>query len=161
MKFIQGVIVAVRSIKAELDINPSHKVVLTLHPADAAQQELLLANESTIVTLARLERMEVGMDIHAPKASASSVVQGCQIIVPLKGNVDLQGELARLAKEMGKLQAALEVVDKKLSNESFVTRAKPEIVQRERDRAAELKDNLEKLTTLQARFLEALENGED
>ena len=81
--------------------------------------------------------------------------------MPLKGNVDLQGELARLAKEMGKLQAALEVVDKKLSNESFVTRAKPEIVQRERDRAAELKDNLEKLTTLQARFLEALENGED
>ena len=161
MEFIQGVIVAVRTIKAELDINPSHKVVLTLHPADAAQQELLLANESTIVTLARLERMEVGMDIHAPKASASSVVQGCQIIVPLKGNVDLQGELARLAKEMGKLQAALEVVDKKLSNESFVTRAKPEIVQRERDRAAELKDNLEKLTTLQARFLEALENGED
>ena len=161
MEFIQGVIVAVRTIKAELDINPSHKVVLTLHPADAAQQELLLANESTIVTLARLERMEVGMDIHAPKASASSVVQGCQIIVPLKGNVDLQGELARLAKEMGKLQAALEVVDKKLSNESFVTRAKPEIVQRERDRAAELKDNLEKLTTLQARFHEALENGED
>ena len=161
MEFIQGVIVAVRTIKAELDINPSHKVVLTLHPADAAQQELLLANESTIVTLARLERMEVGMDIHAPKASASSVVQGCQIIVPLKGNVDLQGELARLAKEMGKLQAALEVVDKKLSNESFVTRAKPEIVQRERDRAAELKDNLEKLSTLQARFLEALENGED
>ena len=161
MEFIQGVIVAVRTIKAELDINPSHKVVLTLHPADAAQQELLLANESTIVTLARLERMEVGMDIHAPKASASSVVQGCQIIVPLKGNVDLQGELARLAKEMGKLQAALEVVDKKLSNESFVTRAKPEIVQRERDRAAELKDNLEKLTTLQACFLEALENGED
>ncbi len=161
MEFLQGVIVAVRTIKAELDINPSHKVVLTLRPADAGQQELLLANEGTIVTLARLERMEVGMDIHAPKASASSVVQGCQIIVPLKGNVDLQGELARLAKEMGKLQTALEVVDKKLSNESFVTRAKPEIVQRERDRAAELKDNLEKLTTLQARFHEALENGED
>ncbi len=161
MEFLQGVIVAVRTIKAELDINPSHKVVLTLRPADAGQQELLLANEGTIVTLARLERMEVGIDIHAPKASASSVVQGCQIIVPLKGNVDLQGELARLAKEMGKLQTALEVVDKKLSNESFVTRAKPEIVQRERDRAAELKDNLEKLTTLQARFHEALENGED
>ena len=145
MEFVQGVIVAVRTIKAELDIAPSHKVVLKLHPADKTQEDLLLSNASTIQTLARLESMEVGMEVHAPKASASSVVQGCEIIVPLKGNVDLQGELARLAKEMGKIADALAVVDKKLSNESFVSRAKPEIVQRERDRAAELKDNLGKL----------------
>ena len=103
MEFVQGVIVAVRTIKAELDIAPSHKVVLKLHPADKPQEDLLLSNASTIQTLARLETMEVGMEVHAPKASASSVVQGCEIIVPLKGNVDLQGELARLAKEMGKI----------------------------------------------------------
>ena len=160
MEFVQGVIVAVRTIKAELDIAPSHRVVLKLHPADQAQEDLLLANEATIRTLARLESMEVGLEVHAPKASASSVVQGCEIIVPLKGNVDLQGELARLAKEMGKLSDALAVVDKKLANESFVSRAKPEIVQRERDRAAELKDNLGKLEVLRQRFAEALEGGE-
>ena len=161
MEFVQGVIVAVRTIKAELDIAPSHKVVLKLHPADKTQEDLLLSNASTIQTLARLESMEVGMEVHAPKASASSVVQGCEIIVPLKGNVDLQGELARLAKEMGKIADALAVVDKKLSNESFVSRAKPEIVQRERDRAAELKDNLGKLEVLKQRFTEALEGGEE
>ena len=161
MEFVQGVIVAVRTIKAELDIAPSHKVVLKLHPADKTQEDLPLSNASTIQTLARLESMEVGMEVHAPKASASSVVQGCEIIVPLKGNVDLQGELARLAKEMGKIADALAVVDKKLSNESFVSRAKPEIVQRERDRAAELKDNLGKLEVLKQRFTEALEGGEE
>ncbi len=160
MDFIQSVIVAVRTIKAELDIPPSHKVTLLLRPVDEAQKALLLANEGTIMTLARLESMETDLALHAPKASASSVVQGCEVVVPLKGNVDLKGELARLEKEMGKIADALAVVDKKLANESFVSRAKPEIVQRERDRQAELKDSLAKLEVLKARFTEALDGGE-
>ena len=114
-----------------------------------------------IASLARLEKMDIGLDVQAPKASASSVVQGCQIIVPLKGNVDLQSEVARLAKEMGKIEQALQVVAKKLGNESFVSRAKPEIVQREREREAELKDNLAKLTVLKDRFTEVLNSSED
>lgn len=161
MEFVQGVIVSVRTIKAELGIAPARKVTLRLHPADEAQQALVEENRTTIMTLARIEEMQVGADVHAPKASASDVVQGCQVIVPLLGNVDLQGELARLAKEMGKLDAAMQVVRKKLDNESFVSRAKPEIVQRERDRAAEISDSLEKLTRLKARFEQALQGGDE
>ncbi len=161
MDFLQGVIVAVRTMRAELDIPPSHRAVLTLRPADAAQQALLEANRGIITVLARLEAMNTAMDAHAPRASASSVVQGCQVIMPLRGNVDLQGELARLAKEMGKLQAAMDVVAKKLANESFVARARPEIVRRERERAAELKDSLEKMEALRARFTEALDAASD
>ncbi len=160
MEFLQGVIVAVRTIKAELGIAPGHRLHLLLHPADDDQSDLLAANRDLVMSLARLEDMEMGRNIAAPKASATSVVQGCQIIVPLKGNVDLQSEVARLAKEIGKTGAALEVVARKLGNDSFVSRARPEIVQRERDREAELKDNLQKLTSLRARFAEVLDGGE-
>ena len=113
------------------------------------------------MTLARLEDIEAGAGVHAPKASASDVVQGCQIIVPLKGNVDLATEVARLDKEMGKIQKGLEMVEKKLSNENFVARAKPEFVASERARGAELADSLAKLEKLKARFEEALQGGED
>ncbi len=160
MEFLQGVIVAVRTIKAELGISPSHRLHLLLHPAGDDQAALIETNRDLIMSLARLEAMDMGRDVQAPKASATSVVQGCQIIVPLKGNVDLQSEVARLAKEIGKTEAALAVVAKKLGNESFVSRAKPEIVQRERDREAELKDNLHKLTALRTRFAEVLDDGE-
>ncbi len=156
MEFLQGVIVAVRTIKAELGIAPAHRLLLRLHPADEAQRALLEGARSTLLTLARLEDMELGMDIPAPRASASAVVQGCQIIVPLRGNVDLRGELARMDKEMGKIQAGLEPLERKLSNESFVSRARPEVVERERARAAELRDSLAKLEALKARFSEAL-----
>ena len=161
MEFIQGVIVSVRTIKAELGIAPGRKVALKLHPADEAQQALIEANRTMIMTLARLEDIEAGAGVHAPKASASDVVQGCQIIVPLKGNVDLATEVARLEKEMGKIQKGLEMVEKKLSNENFVARAKPEFVASERARGAELADSLAKLEKLKARFEEALQGGED
>lgn len=156
MEFVQGVIVAVRTIKAELGINPSHRVSLLLHPTDAGQEALLQANVGFIQTLGRLESLEIGMALEAPKASASAVVQGCQIIVPLRGAVDLAGELARLDKEMLKLDKDLMGVNAKLANEGFVSRAPAEVVARERERAVQLEDSRQKLTALRQRFAEAL-----
>ncbi|MDO5483957.1 MAG: valine--tRNA ligase [Desulfovibrionaceae bacterium] len=156
MELIQGVIVAVRTIKAELGISPGHRVGLLLHPADADQLALLEENRTLITTLARLESLEAGMELEAPKASASAVVQGCQIIVPLRGAVDLAGELTRLDKEMQKLDKDLAGVNAKLANEGFVSRAPAAVVERERERAAQLADSREKLAALRQRFAEAL-----
>ena len=156
MELIQGIIVAVRTIKAELGISPSHKVSLMLHPVDAAQAELLEGSSQCMTTLARLETLTIGADVHAPKASASAVVEGCQVIVPLKGAVDLNGELARLDKEIAKLEKDVVGVNMKLSNESFVSRAPADVVARERERAEKLLDAKEKMQALRARFAEAL-----
>ena len=124
---------------------------------DAAQAALLEQARSMIQTLARLESLEIGAELTAPKASASAVVEGCQVIVPLKGAVDLQGELARLDKELAKLDKDLIGVQTKLHNESFVSRAPAEVVERERARAATLLDNKTKLVALRRRFSEALD----
>ena len=156
MELIQGVIVAVRTIKAELNISPAHKVSLLLHPADDAQAALLEASQAMIFPLARLESLAIGTDLTAPKASASSVVCGCQVIVPLKGAVDLNGELARLDKELAKLEKDVAGVQAKLHNESFTSRAPAEVVARERERAETLLDNRAKLLALRERFREAL-----
>ena len=156
MELIQGVIVAVRTIKAELNISPAHKVGLLLHPADAAQAALLEASRPMIFPLARLESLAIGTDLTAPKASASSVVCGCQVIVPLKGAVDLNDELARLDKELAKLEKDVAGVQAKLHNESFTSRAPAEVVARERERAETLLDNRAKLLALRERFREAL-----
>ena len=157
MEFIQGVIVAVRTIKAELGISPAHKATLLLHPVDAAQAELLEQNRPCLVTLARLETLTIGMEVQTPKASASAVVEGCQVIVPLKGTVDLKGELSRLDKELDKLEKDLVSANKKLHNEGFISRAPADVVQRERERAEKLLDTKTKMYALRVRFAEALE----
>ena len=84
------------------------------------------------------------------------MVEGCQVIVPLKGAVDLNGELARLDKEIAKLEKDVVGVNMKLSNESFVSRAPADVVARERERAEKLLDAKEKMQALRTRFAEAL-----
>ena len=157
MEFVQGVIVAVRTIRSELNISPSLRLKTLMQPVDEAQAGVLRDADEMIRTLARLEELVIDAAAQAPKASASGVVQGCQIIVPLSGAVDLAGELARLDKEMGKLDKELNAIGLKLANESFVARAPVEVVQRERDRAAQMADARSKLEILRARFAEALE----
>ncbi|MDR2574665.1 MAG: valine--tRNA ligase [Desulfovibrio sp.] len=161
MEFIQEIIVATRTIKAELNIAPTRKTALLIHPVDERQAALLEACREMIIALARLESLRIDSPADAPKASASAVVQGCQVIMPLRGAVDLASELSRLDKELLKVEKDLTAADKKLHNESFIERAPEEVVRRERDNAARLRDAREKLLALRQRFAEALMDGEE
>jgi len=77
------------------------------------------------------------------------VVQGAEIFLPLEGLVDLDEERARLAREAQKLLADLEGVKKKLRNQDFLRKAKPEIVQKENERLGQLEETLDKLKRAQ------------
>ena len=64
----------------------------------------------------------------------SSIITGAEIYLPLADLLNVEEELARLEKELAKWQKELDMVGKKLSNERFVANAKPEVVQKERDK---------------------------
>lgn len=156
MEFIKDVITAARTIKAELTISPSRKVSLILHPANPDQKELLERNSAFIWNLARLDNLTIDAAAPAPRASAIQVVDGCQVIIPLAGAVNLEDELARLEKEIGKLAKEIVAANKKLHNESFISRAPKEVVERERERAARLLDAQTKLLQKRKLFSEAM-----
>ena len=67
--------------------------------------------------------------------------------IPLEGLVDKDAERARLTKEIEKLQAEIEKVDKKLSNPNFADKAPPAVVQQQHDRKAGFTDEVAKLQT--------------
>lgn len=157
MVFLQETISAIRTIRAELNINPSYKLTVLLRPVDAAQAALLEQGRPWFMTLARLENLVVNADEHAPKASASNVVRGCEVIVYLSGAVDFQAELARLDKEIGKTEKDLTALTAKLANEGFVSRAPAAIVEQERARAQDLADKRDKMLALRKRFKEVVE----
>ena len=156
MIFLQEAISAIRTIRAELNIKPSYRLSVVLRPASDEQAALLEANRG-FFDLARLESLTIDKDAHAPKASASNVVRGCEVIVLLTGAVDFQAELARLDKEIGKVDKDLVALDGKLSNENFVKRAPAELVESEKARQSELIDKKAKMLALQKRFKEAME----
>ena len=156
MIFLQEAIGAIRTIRAELNIKPSYRLTVVLRPASDEQAALLEANRG-FFDLARLESLTIDSNAHAPKASASNVVRGCEVIVLLSGAVDFQAELARLDKEIGKVDKDLVALDAKLSNENFVKRAPADLVESEKARHTELIDKKAKMQALQKRFKEAME----
>jgi valyl-tRNA synthetase len=158
MEFLQETISAIRTIRSELAINPSYKLTVLLRPADDTSAALLEQGRSWFMGLARLENLTINAEEHAPKASASNVVRGCEVIVHLSGAVDFQTELARLEKELGKVEKDLAGQTAKLGNENFVSRAPAHVVEMERNRLVDLKDKQEKLLALYKRFKEFVDN---
>jgi valyl-tRNA synthetase len=146
--FLQGVVVAVRNLRVESKIAPGKPVPVVVRGGQA-QLDLLDRLASQVKPLARIEQLHLSRDGARPPVAASAVVQGAEIFLPLDGLVDLDEERARLAREAQKLLADLEGVKKKLRNQDFLRKAKPEIVQKENERLGQLEETLDKLKRAQ------------
>jgi valyl-tRNA synthetase len=80
-----------------------------------------------------------------PAGSASAVIRGGTLYVPLEGVIDLEVERGRLRKDRDRLRNLISGAEKKLANENFVKRAKPEVVDREREKLDSLRGDLQKV----------------
>ena len=67
-----------------------------------------------------------------------------ELVVPLKGLIDVAGELEKLAREQGKLEKELERIVGKLGNEKFMSNAPEAVVAKEREKEAEIRARLAK-----------------
>lgn len=74
------------------------------------------------------------------------------VTVYLQPKGDLSGFLERQKKRLAELEKAVESAERKLANPGFVERAKPEVVEAERERLAENKAQLERIRDNLARL---------
>ncbi len=140
MEFIQELISAIRNIRGEMNIPPSKQLSIKIK-TDLLQP----GNLEYIKKLAKASEIEVGTGIEKPSKSASAVVKGCDIYIPLEGLIDLEVEKSRIQKEIQRIEGALNGVTKKLSNESFVKNAPADVVEKERQKKHDWELNLSKL----------------
>jgi valyl-tRNA synthetase len=146
--FLQEVVVAVRNLRAENNLPPGKRVPITVR---GSEDQLALVEQlgAPIRALARIESLELARDGSRPAVAASAVVQGAEVFLPLDGLKDLDEERTRLTTQAVKLLDDLEGVRRKLRNQDFLSKARPEIVERERRRLAQLEETLEKLKRAQ------------
>ncbi|PKM44414.1 MAG: valine--tRNA ligase [Gammaproteobacteria bacterium HGW-Gammaproteobacteria-1] len=152
MQWVMDFIVGVRKIRSGMNIAPSKALPVLLHNGSAEDQARLERNALFLQRLARTESITwLNAGDNAPE-SATSLVGEMQLLVPMAGLIDKEAELARLAKEMGKLEKDIERVQAKLSNEAFTAKAPAELVEKERTRLAEVQTALAQLGEQQARI---------
>jgi len=143
--WIRGFILAVRQIRGEMDIAPGKRIPVLLQDATAEDARLLAVHDRYLRELARLSGIELLAVGAAAPPSATALVGGLKLLVPMAGLIDVAAERARLTKNRQKAATDLERVEQKLATETFTSHAPPAVVAKERERQQTLRRDLAKL----------------
>jgi valyl-tRNA synthetase len=131
-------VTAVRNIRSELGIAPGTPV--TVRIAADGQGDRVRAIEGFIMTLARVSEVEL-LGSERPSGEPSALVAGLgELFVPLRGAVDAAAVRERLEKDLGKVEKELKGAEAKLSRPDFVDKAPADVVEKERAKAAGLRE---------------------
>jgi len=140
--YLKEIISAIRNIRGEANVSPSKKIEVIFKTADENARNILQNNAKILDKLANVEKYEFNVEI--PKLVGFRLVDTTEIFVPLAELIDLDKEIEKLEKSIEKTQVGLDKVLKKLSNENFVAKAKPEAVEKERRIKEELENKIAK-----------------
>jgi len=142
VEVIKAVLHAIRNIRGENRISPAKELVIRLQISDERSQKILTGYRKILQSLGRIGELEIADKVITSKSALTTVVaSGCtiQVVVPLEGLVDLAEELKRIQKNIEKIDKSLEALAKRLSNESFVKNAAPEVVENDKNQMESLK----------------------
>ncbi|HEX8192834.1 MAG TPA: valine--tRNA ligase [Allosphingosinicella sp.] len=128
----------IRTARAELNVPPGAKLALHVRDAGALTGGRLQRNEAALKRLARIET--IGGEEPAGGA-AQVVIDEATYVLPLEGVIDVAAEKSRLEKAAQAAEKERDALAGRLSNASFIERAKPEAVEKAReDHAAKASD---------------------
>jgi valyl-tRNA synthetase len=133
MAWLQQVIGSLRQLRSELALEPGRRIPVNVHGADNLTRTRIARHSTAIELLARTEKIILHED-GVPQAAATGVVEEATFAVPLAGLVNVTAELARLEKNIARLEAERIRLNKKLENAAFCAKAPEAVVAREHSR---------------------------
>ncbi|MDR0994323.1 MAG: valine--tRNA ligase [Verrucomicrobiota bacterium] len=137
-----------RNLRADYGLAPAQPADFILRPANDAIGNRVRGDRAAYLPYLKAGKLEVEADFIPAKPMPSIITPLGTLFMSLDGHVDVAAERRRLGEQLQKTEQELESVRKRLENENFVSRAKPEVVEQVRTRKRELREKCEKLTKL-------------
>ena len=136
---VKELVSLIRNFRGENNISPKAKPTVYYRRHDA-----VFAVQDLVVSLAGLNTFQVLGGEQSPTlvTIVSAQFPDVELYVELKGLVDVEGELRRLEKEMQTVVADIQFVENKLNQESFVAKAPPALITKEREKLANFQAKL-------------------
>ncbi|NNF11782.1 MAG: valine--tRNA ligase [Gemmatimonadetes bacterium] len=140
---VQSLVVGVRKLRKEYGVGEGARVAVYVTGGPDGFSGSLRAQAGALEQLARIGELADG----PPSGVGANAVleNGAEVFVPLEGVIDVDRERERMRSEVERLEGLVAGVQKRLANEQFVENAPDEIVQKERDKAAQLEEQVGKL----------------
>jgi valyl-tRNA synthetase len=158
MEWVVAAISAIRAIRTEVNVPAGARLPLLVKDADATAAARIERHREHFVWLARVAAIETADAVPGGvlAGGVAAVVEGATLVVRVGGVIDLAREKARLAKEIGRLDADLARFAGKLANPEFLAKAKPEVVDEQREREADARRDRDRLQAVYDRIDRAI-----
>ncbi|MDD6034088.1 MAG: valine--tRNA ligase, partial [Oscillospiraceae bacterium] len=138
---IMNAIKAIRNVRAEKNVPPSRKTHVFIETPFAETFEM---GKAFFERLASAAEVSVGERFEVENA-ALAVTDSAKIYLPMGELIDLDKERARLTREQEACQKDIDIISRKLGNESFVAKAPEKVVQAERDKLQKAEERMKKI----------------
>ncbi len=147
---IMEMVRAIRNARAEYEVEPARLIAAIV--VAGPRRDVAISQAHILTRLARVDesKLRIVAELSEKPAKALDlVVSGYEVFLPLAELVDLERERTRLSAELEKVQQEMARTEKLLANPGFVSKAKPEVVDKER---AKLQDSRERHAKLEERL---------
>jgi valyl-tRNA synthetase len=151
MDWVVRLVSTVRAVRSEMNVPPGAQLALLVKDASPESRARLERHRDLVLRLARLASVDP-LDGEVPRGAVQAVLDEATLVLPIGDVVDLAKEKARLAREVQKLDGEIEKIAKKLGNEQFLAKAKPEVVEEQKERRSEAEAARAKLREALARL---------
>jgi valyl-tRNA synthetase len=144
MVFVQSLIGAIRNVRAEMNVPPGKTASLFVRSEDHIMN-ILNRDQEYFSSLAKVDRILPYSAELEETVTATAVVDGTELFIPLADLIDIEKERARLEKELNRLQGLEKSISAKLSNQNFVSKAPETVVNTEKEKLVKIQESLEKV----------------
>lgn len=139
-----GTIRTIRNLWNDTDIKPGVKVTAILQSESAKERQIVSDCAIYIKDLARVENLTITASLDADLGQTiAGVIGTVQVLIPLAGVVDLVALRGKLEKKLAKIEGEIKHTAARLTNQKFVEKADPQVVQVARDGLAEAEKQAE------------------
>jgi valyl-tRNA synthetase len=145
LEWVKGFVLAIRTIRGEMDIAPSKPLPVLLRNASDEDIRRLEQNSMFLNAIAKLDSVTALSDSDSAPVCATSLLGTLEIMIPMAGLIDKDAELARIAKALDKLEKDFARTQGKLKNEKFVSNAPPAVIEKEQAKLADFTMQMDKL----------------
>ncbi len=145
---------ACRNLRGEMNVSPSTRLPLYAVASSASETAFLEQWAPVLQALAKLSEVKVfkSETEWAAAAQAAPVAVVGEARLCLHMEVDVAAEKLRLGKEAARLEGEIAKAKNKLSNEAFVAKAPPAVIEQENKRMADFTATLAKIRDQLARL---------
>ena len=154
---LQELVRGIRTLRSEFTIPPGKTLPLYLHVGEerSSLKDYLQGQGALISLLAGTNAPEVGGDQNRRRGTVTVVGSGFEAYLDIRELIDMEGQVKRLQKNIAKLEKGLKQAEGKLNSEGFLAKAKPEVVESERAKAEDLRDQFHRMQTVLSELLQA------